>query len=563
MSRARQKAPARRQPQALLGTLLGIGRLLAVALTPFGIDRSRFLAMLEVKFRTDFARGRHDDASGQPKLLSGQLALTLALQAIYGLLLAGLLLEADHPMTGLFWTFTVIMVMVTMTLMTEQASALFETQDLQVLGPLPVDGRTVLAARIAHLLVYFVLLVGSLGGFPMIAGAVRFGPLFPPVFGLALLLGTATCLSLAILLLVAALHFATAARVRSLLMMVQVLGGAGAILAWQLVPQTLGRPIGWLVAADSPWPWLLPPAHSASLVLQLLGAPEAPALGLGLLAVAVPVLLMGLIALAARRFQERLLAMAAAERGHAAPPRRRWCRDLLLRNREAILGYDFAAALCTRDRQFRMRAWPPVLMGWVLAAWQVWSVRRGAAADPAMACISLYILGMATPQVMLCARFSDDWQARQVFRHNPLRRPGQVVAGAMLALALRFTVPAVALTTVVVLLLGGPGILPDILFALLVIAVMQLLSLQVADPRVPFTEKFKTSELQGSLTRSLLFLLVAGVLAVLHVVLRSRVDTFYTAMAGLAALTAVWSVATVRRLRHPDHVALVWRDERA
>jgi ABC-2 type transport system permease protein len=543
--------------------MLMLGAGLAPLLAPFGVDRRQYLAILEVRFASDFARGHRDQVEVGPHEWSAQRTLTMLMHLAFGGILAAVLHWTRDPWVGLFWTFTAVMALVTLTLMTEHASTLCETQDLQVLGPLPVDGRTILAARLAHLLIFFILLVGSLGLPPLIVGTVRFGIAFAPAFLLALLLGTATCMGLALLSLVAALRFVAAHRVRTLLLLLQVLGGAGGILAWQLVPRQLGQASTRGTDLDTIWPWLLPPAHSAAFVQLVSGAANPPPIGLALLAIGIPIVLMLAIAQSATRFQERLLAMASAERGHAIPPHRRLWRDLLLRDRDAVLGYDFTAAMSARDRQFRMRAWPPLAMGWIMAAWYVLqSDRTAARVSPAIACIALYMVALVAPQVLLLARFSDDWPARDVFRTNPLQRPGQAVAGSLLALALRFTVPATLVTSIVVLLIGGLAIWPDVLFSLLVVAAMQLLAVRATDRRLPFCEKFRAGAVEGSLTRGLLLMLAAGLLAGLHAFLRLEPERFWIGMALLAAAIAIAAGDLVRELRNPSQLALHWRDER-
>jgi hypothetical protein len=172
-------------------------------------------------------------------------------------------------------------------------------------------------------------------------------------------------------------------------------------------------------------------------------------------------------------------------------------------------------------------------------------------------------VGMVMPQVLTFARFSEHWQARQVFRAHPVQRPGQLVAGALFALLLRFCVPALVFTFVVTLTVGGLGILPDAVFALLATSIVTLIALQTHSRRMPFTERFEMTEVHGSMVRMLMFLVIVGLLAAGHAMLRTQPAIFGLGLAFLAILTVVMFLMATHSLRNTRHAALMWPDEHA
>ena len=572
-----KKKPRPREGSRLVAFTLRLGALLAIALRPFGVDRTRFLALLEVRLLEDIGRGRSAQAEQRPGFFHGGMVMTHVMYLLFGVFLAFVLFYVHEPMAALTLVLGVIMIFVTGSLASEHVGTLFETTDLDVLGPLPVDGRTVLSSRVAHTLLYFLFLVGSLGLLPLVAGTIRFGLPFAPMFVLALALATATCFGLALLLLVCALRFVAPARVRSVLLFLQIGGALIAFASLQILPMVGQVPTAWLVAPDSWWPWLLPPAHGAALVvrsvgsspvvhdgLAVLGSAAPPHAGLVVLAFAVPCCLLGAIALMASTFQSRLAGMASSERGTFRPARRTWLRDRLLRDGEARAGYDFLAALTARERQFRMRAWPGIAFAWFIAGWTVFrsSSFSGGGPGPVLACVALYIVGVMMPQILVFTRFSDHWQARWLFRIAPLRSPAMFAHGAVVALAARFVLPVILLTLVVVLIVGGLPIVLDALYAVLVVALLSLLSLSRDERHMPFTRKFHASELSGSLGRILLFVHFAGALALLQALVHLHTAAFVGLTAAMAVFVALQVRALARSLHLPSRVKLDWDDER-
>ncbi|HEX5053703.1 MAG TPA: hypothetical protein VFZ65_18125 [Planctomycetota bacterium] len=557
-----RKRGREREGTATARFILRLASPLGSLLAPLGVDRERFLALLEARLIEDLGRGRKAKEEGSQSMFNGGLILTLSMQFLFGLVLAAAVAMVEQPLVSLTLVFGVMTMFVTLTLVSEHSATLLETKDLAILGPLPVDGRTILAARVAHTLLFFVLLVGSLGFAPLIAGTVRFGPAFAPAFLLASMLGTATCIALALVVLATAVRVIGTQHLRTGLLMLQVAGTVFSMLSYQMIGLLAHVPTDWLVSPDSPWPWILPPVHDATIVLRLIAWEPAPPLGQPLLAVAVPGAMLVCLAILAPTFQSRMLSMSASSVA-GRPPRRRWLRDRLLGNAEARAGYDFMAAMMARERLFRMRAYPVVAVAWVFAAWiVVRGLSRSGDATPAMACAALYLVGASAPQFAILIRYSDDWAARWLFRTAPLRSPAMFCGGAVLSLFLRLVIPIAALTVAVVLAVGGFAVAPDAGFALLVLIAMSLLALIREQRRVPFTRKFSTSEFSGASFHLLGYLMLAGMLAGAHAVLRTSETAFTVAGLTLVAVVVLLARAFANSLRARQRVDLDWGEER-
>lgn len=545
--------------QAKIRVPLWLGCRLGRLLQPFGIDQPRFRALLEVRLLDGLARRQHNANDGRGQAFAGGFWLTTLLYLMFGVLLGGVLGGTEQPVLGLTLVFGFLMVFVTMSVMAEHAQTMLETSDLAVLGPLPVDGRTVLASRVVHTLVYFLTLLGTLGGPPLIAGLVRFGPWpFVPMFLLSLALATATCIGLALVLLVGLLRFGGSRRVGSLLLFAQVGASLLSFASFQSLPLLRHASAGWLTSPGSAWPWLLPPVHQAALVAAALPGDEPTLPGPAALGLAIPLLLLLAVALLAKDFQRRLLGLQAAERT-IRPPRRRWLRDLLLKDREAIAGYDFGAAMAGRERRFKMMTWPPIAMAWFLAVWGTLRLSQGDHAwDARVACSALYLVGMLMAQILPIARFTDDWQARWLFRANPLRAPGRFTAGAVLALAVRFVLPALLATTVLVAWLVRDHPL-DPAFALCGAANLTLFGVRTQENKLPFTQQF--APVQGNMARAFLLTFVAGLFGGLQMLLSMSTTALAFGLAGNAALLILQCSAFASSLRNPRKVAIDWVDD--
>ena len=147
-----------------------------------------------------------------------------------------------------------------------------------------------------------------------------------------------------------------------------------------------------------------------------------------------------------------------------------------------------------------------------------------------------------------------------MFVASPLTNAANFVAGAQLALALRFVAPAALFTALLLLALVGIDLWPDVLWSLLIVAEFALLTLQVTEHRLLFCEKFDSASLQGSAMRGLFYALLAGLAGWLHSQLRGDPNHFLIALAALAVFVTAHAIAIGTGMKHRPRVAVQFRD---
>ncbi len=470
---------------------LALARLCRHPLTALGIDQPTFRQLLLLEFVLANRRGRDSRTGARQAASTVANAFTFLLYFLFGAFAGFALGQSDDPLWGIALALSFAMVVVTLSLIADYLPGLLDTADVELLAATPVDDRAVVAARVFRAVVYIGSSVACLGFVPAIVGSVRFGIVpFLPMWILGCVLATVTCAALAFGLFLLLLRVLDVERFRDVMIWVQTVAMVIIVGGFQIAPRvistadfeaiTSGRPV-WLLA--------LPPFHAAGLISWTLGDIDRLTPWLAALAVGVPVAAsLVLFRFAAGGFLARLSAMATGARS-AVRPRlgRRPVRDLLLRDPRARAGYDFVVALSRREREFRMRTYPAIALSFVLGGSLIWSSHRGL--DPSWAWAAMYYLGLYTPMVVMASRFSDDHEARWLFRTAPTRRAGTFLLGGFTGLMVAFFVPIVLLATLVLVVSAGPTLLPDALFAAEAILAMTALAALVFGREVPFTQK--------------------------------------------------------------------------
>src|SRR5690606_12796482 len=108
-------------------------------------------------------------------------------------------------------------------------------------------------------------------------------------------------------------------------------------------------------------------------------------------------------------------------------------------------------------------------------------------ADSPMLVAAIYMLGMNGAAFVLHSRYSEHHAARWLFQAAPLAEPGRFLVGPALGLTCGFILPLVVLMTAFVLVVAGPSILPDALFAASAALVSSILAVLVLGHTLPFT----------------------------------------------------------------------------
>ena len=158
-----------------------------------GADYPQFRAILEAKLTMDTRRttvGYQVYRKDKDKPGNALLA-TLVWYAFMGVMIAPAAFVADSALVGLTFVHATVMMMLGLSLVADFSSVLLDTTDVAILHPRPVSGRTILTARIAHIVIYLALLSLSLSLLVFIGGTFKWGFLFPPIFLLTLICSVA------------------------------------------------------------------------------------------------------------------------------------------------------------------------------------------------------------------------------------------------------------------------------------------------------------------------------------------------------------------------------------
>lgn len=501
-----------------------------------GVNYTQLRAILSVKLTLDNRRPATAFQQYNQKKTESNYSfyISLAIYAFMGIFAA--LMLALVPPAGIVpaavFFFGYVMVICALTLINDFSSVVLDTSDNQIMLFRPVDGRTMLIARIVHVISYLFTLTLAIS----LAGIVVIGARFGVGAGLlTLLLSLLTAVLMVFItnvLYLGLMQFTSESKLRELINYVQIVTAIGFYAGFQIMPRLIDE--NSFTAQAFTWTWwhyLLPPFWGAGgldmVINHHFDGPHwlmvglmlvMPFAGLWLMArVLAPAFnrtLGGLDAEANDPKQSILADSANSPTQSIADRLGTW----LTTNPLELAAFSFVWHISDRDRQFKLRAYPQ--LGYGLAFVLFTTLRQtgylgGAKGGATNHLLILYMGVVFMMAAMGLTAISDNFKAAWVYTSAPITRPGELLAGRFKAVVVKLMVPYFLLLAAYVFYLKGPGVTLDVVLAFVNSLAMLLIGEFFQKRQLPFSAS--QDALKRNMTaRSFLVLPLYGIIGFLH-----------------------------------------------
>lgn len=465
--------------------------LVAGPLGALGVDYPRFRALLGVKLTID-RRRQHVWVQGTKRL--APFTWSLILHAGMGVWLAVLTGFVASPLTALTLGLSIVMLMLAFDLVADYSSLLLDSTEAAVLAARPVDARTILAARAAHVGTYLGMYVGAMAAATCVAGTWRWGARFLPAYVLSLLVSVVLVLAAVTIVYLVIMRSVSRERVRDVSLWAQLVMTAITAGGYFLV-STIDFRAGPGIE-EYTWVYFYPPAWMAGVpALAIVGATRV-AVALSVLGLTVPVLVALIAVWMAPAFRFADAGDAARDQGRAklssrlAPVLARWTT----RTRTARAAFELVWTLAARSRAFKTRTYPALLsivlfvvVFGVLAAAGAWSDQVTDMAETKMHLFLLYYGILVIPTPILMAPYADQPEAAWIYRGMPIDRPGTVLVAGLQVLFIRMILPVFVAIAAVVFAIWGVRVIFDVALAFASTLLVTFCFAMVTGRRLPFS----------------------------------------------------------------------------
>ncbi|MCK4556580.1 MAG: hypothetical protein KAU47_03620 [Candidatus Aminicenantes bacterium] len=497
------------------------------------VDYEKFRIILWTKLTDDNRQEKSIVQRKGKKQMSNSLVSVVFVYAFMGIFAGLMLLGIQDLFVSMLLVFAIIMVMTAVALISDFTSVLLDTTDNAILLPRPVDSRTLVVARLAHIVIYIMLITLSVSAASILIGTVKFGPVFTVVFFLCLILSVLFVVFVANVFYLLLMKISSGEHFRDIILYFQIFMAAFAMGSYQLLPRLIEFdslksftfPIQW-------WTYLVPPAWMAAPIdAAVTGDLSSPKLVLSLLGLLVPVMsVVIVIRFLAPGFSLSIARMEIAESsGDKDQKKRRERRNLpdffsrlFTFNPTERAAFQLSWRLSSRDRKFKLKTYPTfgymLIIAFVLTLFEEGEILQKIQALPSTQkyIIFLYIGCILIPIVVLAQRFSDQYEAAWIYHALPFSRPGNILKGSLKAMIFKYGLSVFIPLMILVILVWGPQVIDDIVLAFMNLIISSLVLAFIGKSDLPFSRRYGgAAERQRGLSGFLMFLIPAA-LGLIH-----------------------------------------------
>lgn len=463
-----------------------------------GADYSQVEVILRTKLSMDFRRSpsMFHSSGNTNKTMGTQLFMLL----VFGIFISVGFATVNNLLLNLTICFSIIMVMLGSSIITEFTSVLFDHRDNHILLVRPLSNRTLLLSRLLHIMVYIGFMAVSLGIIPSIVIAVKQGVLTFFVFWFAIGLCAWITLLLTTFFYLALSKVVSGERFKDLVSYFQIFLAIVLFGGYQLLPRMMeSDAIRHTAMAIHWWSYLIPPiwlAGFVNLFNSLIFSYEN--IFLSLLALFVTIagatflirnLSSGFGSVLSEGSAEKVESESKVETDKA---RFSLLRLFCVSEMEKI-GWKLAMSITKRDRKFKQAVYPSFGIMFVMAILMIKPDFSSLSAtllklnDPKNFFIFMFLCFFGTTAITQLP-YTDTPEGAWIYKALPITNHGHLLTGAIKAVLFKFFLPILVILFTVTLSIWGISKLPALLVGSMLIILINQYSIIFMKMELPFTQ---------------------------------------------------------------------------
>lgn len=519
---------------------LALIRLLKPLWVRLGVNVPQLMAILDVKLKMDDRRPNaytHMRQQKKKEQKYGSLAVVL-ISFLMGVFYLFVFTLSSNPLMQLFIWFSVFMVMLSITLISDFTSVLIDVKDNFVILPKPVSDKTVVVSRILHIMVHVskIVLPLMLPAFIWLAVTQGAAVLW---FGVLVFLLSVLCIFLINAVYLLALKLTTPERFKEVLNYVQIIFSVIVFATYYLVPRLTRN-----LHLDDIDLWAYPLLNlapsfwfAAAYAAVAQGTFTLPMPLYIVLSLVVPVLSLWLVVKVFAPSFNRKLAMLGGSGGDAPAVKKpqaglpqagrmqlyKRLAAWFSRGRQEQLAFELVWLITGRSREFKLKVYPSLayvlvyfvffmLSGKHTSAAEAWNKLSSGNAFVILIYSSTFVFITAITNLV----YSDKFRAGWVYYAAPVEAPGPLLMGSFKAAFVKFFLPFYVVIAIFSLAVWGFSVVPDLLLGLVNVALVNIIFAFIFLRKLPFATEINVKQGAGGFLKGLMVLIVPGTLGMLH-----------------------------------------------
>ena len=500
-----------------------------------GVNFDQLVAIVAVKLKMDNRRTRFNQMNQKQKESNSSFYGTLL---IYSLLssIFGVFVYMSASVTAVYsMAFAYVMFMLAMTLITDFSSVILDSNDNAVLLPRPIDDRTLLIARITHILMYLLSMMFALSLPVLVATIAKYGIFAGLIFLIISLLSLILIVFLTNVFYLVLMKFTSEEKLRNVINSFQIIltfifmGGyriVGRLVNFDALQSSLELKVSW-------WHYLVPPVWMGNCMnIAINHEFDGSKFIFIFLTLTVPFMVFFLVNnVFSENFSQKIAGIDVAKREEKIVNQAK-TGGFVNRLANIFTGtpiehgaFEFVWKLTTRDRKFKLRVYPSLAYLLIYPIFMIGSGNNEGSFSQQvehlgesswLLVMMIYLCFSILLTIRLQIAQSEEFKAAWIFMIAPLSQPGEVLSGAFRSVMVKFMLPIVLFLSIILPIIWGFNVFDDVLFgALAVINIALLNSIGSTSNKLPFSTEVKNNA-GSNFLRTMLFMMATGLIGMMH-----------------------------------------------
>jgi len=466
--------------------------------------------------------------------------------------------------TSLFATFSFLMMVSTMSMISDFSTLLLDTRDNTIIIPRPVSERTFLLARIFHITTYILTISLSFSIIPLIVIFIKFNPFAGIVFFGEVLISTLIGIFITHIFYLSLMKYTSGERFKDIIAYFQTALTILFMGGYQLLPRYLskvdfkGISSWWMMIIPSTWmartTEVCATFHMTTFdVCAILLGFVVPVLGIWLV---IKVLAPGYL-----RKLESLEQGELKEKDKKSRPRKftifSTLGSLVTRTPSENAAFQTIWKLIGRDRNFKQTIF--AMMGSVFIMVFILVFQQSKSIE-VLRNTSKYLFLIYAPFFFLFSltaniRYSNNYKSAWIYVVAPISKPGEIISGTYKALIIKIFVPVFILCNSITLYFWGFGFIWQIISGFFLNIFAILLLMLIFKSHLPFSQESKATNSSSKFATSLLMFAISFGLGGFHFLL---ITYHINVLITLAFSTGIcWAFFRILRMRNWNRIEVI------
>ncbi len=446
---------------------------------------------------------------------------------------------SDDYTTNLTLFFTLFVVLLSLTLITDFTSVLLDVRDNFIILPKPVNDRTFVLSRLLHIIIHISKMV-----LPLSIPTAIFITVQKGFHGLLLFTPLVVLITLFTVFLINAfyllvLKITTPEKFKNIISYIQIAFAIGIYAGWQVLPRMIAKSNGDFNISKYKWIKLLPTFWFANAWNSLYTLSfNSTSIVCILLAVLTPIVsLWVVIKYFAPSFNQKLTLITSGSAETNQPKLTKenfskknyseWWAKMITKSGTERMGFLFTWKMMMRSRDFKMKVYPGIGYMIVIIFMMLFREKKVSLSEMSAAIASqtssgrifiLLIIYFSSLMILTALGgivMSDKYKAAWIYFITPISKPGEIIAGSIKAVTVMFFFPLATVALLASTGFIGFSVIPNMILAisnqLFIITIMSMSSVKY----LPFsTTIYKPNFL--SVIKNFLMMIIGGSVGVIH-----------------------------------------------